>query len=113
LKIFISSVDFARPITVVIDLRLLPHPILWSKDDTEDGVPTRTTASMSPISIPTSNVIVQTQKQNSRSLKALSVASRQEAPGAYKDVDRVAEVSDKIGIATKVVRLIPLAVVKG
>jgi tRNA-splicing ligase RtcB len=37
----------------------------------------------------------------------------EEAPGAYKDVDSVAEVSDKVGIATKVVRLTPVAVVKG
>ena len=37
----------------------------------------------------------------------------EEAPGAYKDVDSVAEVSDKIGIATKLVRLTPIAVVKG
>ncbi len=37
----------------------------------------------------------------------------EEAPGAYKDVDAVAEVSDKVGIATKVVRLTPIAVVKG
>lgn len=37
----------------------------------------------------------------------------EEAPGAYKDVDAVAEVSDKVGIATKVARLTPLAVIKG
>lgn len=37
----------------------------------------------------------------------------EEAPGAYKDVDMIAEVSDKVGIATKVVRLTPMAVVKG
>ncbi len=37
----------------------------------------------------------------------------EEAPGAYKDVDRVAEVSHRLGIATKVVRLTPLGVVKG
>jgi len=37
----------------------------------------------------------------------------EEAPGAYKDVDRVAEVSHKVGIATKVVRLVPIAVTKG
>jgi tRNA-splicing ligase RtcB (3'-phosphate/5'-hydroxy nucleic acid ligase) len=48
---------------------------------------------------------------------ALESASKrgvaEEAPGAYKDVDVVAEVSDKVGIATKVVRLTPMAVVKG
>lgn len=37
----------------------------------------------------------------------------EEAPGAYKDVDAVAEVSHMVGIATKVVRLTPIAVVKG
>ncbi len=37
----------------------------------------------------------------------------EEADPAYKNVDMVAEVSDKIGIATKVARLVPIAVVKG
>ncbi len=37
----------------------------------------------------------------------------EEADPAYKNVDKVAEVSDKVGIATRVVRLVPLAVVKG
>jgi tRNA-splicing ligase RtcB len=37
----------------------------------------------------------------------------EEADPAYKNVDMVAEVSDKLGIATKVARLVPLAVVKG
>jgi len=37
----------------------------------------------------------------------------EEAPGAYKDVDIVADVSDRVGIGTKVVRLTPMAVVKG
>jgi tRNA-splicing ligase RtcB len=37
----------------------------------------------------------------------------EEADLAYKNVDMVADVSDKIGIATKVARLVPLAVVKG
>jgi len=37
----------------------------------------------------------------------------EEADPAYKDVDRVAEVSHNVGIATKVARLVPLAVVKG
>lgn len=37
----------------------------------------------------------------------------EEAPEAYKDVDAVAEVSHKVGIATKVARLIPIGVVKG
>ena len=37
----------------------------------------------------------------------------EEADPAYKNVDIVADVSDKVGIATKVARLVPLAVVKG
>ncbi len=37
----------------------------------------------------------------------------EEAPEAYKDVDAVAEVSHKVGIATKVARLVPIGVVKG
>jgi tRNA-splicing ligase RtcB len=37
----------------------------------------------------------------------------EEAPGAYKDVDRVANVSHHLAIATKVARLTPMAVIKG
>lgn len=37
----------------------------------------------------------------------------EEAPEAYKDVDEVAEVSHRVGIARKVVRLIPIGVAKG
>ena len=37
----------------------------------------------------------------------------EEAPGAYKDVDRVAEVSHRVGIATLVARLVPIGVTKG
>jgi tRNA-splicing ligase RtcB len=37
----------------------------------------------------------------------------EEADLAYKNVDVVAEVSDRIGIATKVARLVPMAVIKG
>lgn len=37
----------------------------------------------------------------------------EEAPGAYKDVDAVVDVSDRVGIGTKVVRLTPIGVVKG
>ncbi len=37
----------------------------------------------------------------------------EEAPGVYKDIDEVAEVSDKIGIAKKVVRMVPIGVIKG
>jgi tRNA-splicing ligase RtcB len=44
---------------------------------------------------------------------ASQVVLAEEADSAYKDVDVVAEVSDQVGIATKVARLVPLAVVKG
>jgi tRNA-splicing ligase RtcB len=37
----------------------------------------------------------------------------EEADPAYKNVDKVVEVSDKAGIATRVVRLVPIGVVKG
>ncbi|NOJ26972.1 MAG: RNA-splicing ligase RtcB [Nitrososphaera sp.] len=37
----------------------------------------------------------------------------EETPEAYKDVDAVANVSHSTGIATKVVRLVPLGVIKG
>lgn len=44
---------------------------------------------------------------------ASQVILAEEADPAYKDVDRVVHVSDKLGIATQVARLAPLAVVKG
>jgi len=37
----------------------------------------------------------------------------EEAPQVYKDIDEVANVSDKLGLARKVVRLKPIAVMKG
>jgi tRNA-splicing ligase RtcB len=37
----------------------------------------------------------------------------EETPAAYKDVDAIVEVSHSLGIATKVVRLIPIGVIKG
>lgn len=37
----------------------------------------------------------------------------EEAPDAYKDVDRVAEVSHQLGIGTKVLRMTPIGVAKG
>jgi tRNA-splicing ligase RtcB len=37
----------------------------------------------------------------------------EEAPSAYKDVDRVVETVSEAGIAKKVARLRPVAVVKG
>jgi tRNA-splicing ligase RtcB len=44
---------------------------------------------------------------------ASSIVLAEEADSAYKSVDCVAEVSDKVGIATRVARLVPLGVVKG
>jgi len=44
---------------------------------------------------------------------ASAVVLAEEADLAYKDVDRVAQVSAALGIATKVARLVPLAVIKG
>ena len=44
---------------------------------------------------------------------ASSVVLAEEADSAYKNVDVVAEVSDRVGIATKVARFTPIAVVKG
>lgn len=44
---------------------------------------------------------------------ASSVILAEEADAAYKNVDIVVDVSDKVGIATKVARMVPIAVVKG
>jgi tRNA-splicing ligase RtcB len=44
---------------------------------------------------------------------ASPVILAEEADSAYKNVDMVTEVSDKVGIATRVVRLVPIGVVKG
>jgi tRNA-splicing ligase RtcB len=38
---------------------------------------------------------------------------REEAPEAYKDIDEVVDVVEKAGISKKVVRMLPLAVIKG
>ena len=47
-------------------------------------------------------------------LKAASMrVVAEEAPQAYKDVDRVVEVSHKVGLAKKVSRMVPIGVVKG
>jgi tRNA-splicing ligase RtcB len=37
----------------------------------------------------------------------------EEAPQVYKDVDTIAHISDALGIATKVARLVPIGVIKG
>jgi tRNA-splicing ligase RtcB len=51
--------------------------------------------------------------------KGIEVMSRgkktlvEEAPETYKDVDRVVEIVDQVGLSRKVARLVPLGVVKG
>jgi tRNA-splicing ligase RtcB len=37
----------------------------------------------------------------------------EEAPAAYKDVERVVDVVTSAGLASKVARLVPLGVIKG
>jgi tRNA-splicing ligase RtcB len=44
---------------------------------------------------------------------ASAMVLAEEADPAYKNVDVVADVSDRVGIATKVARLVPISVVKG
>jgi tRNA-splicing ligase RtcB len=53
-------------------------------------------------------------EQNGIVVRAASaVVLAEEADPAYKDVEKVVEVSDKVGIATRVVRLVPMGVIKG
>ncbi|MDW8062104.1 MAG: RtcB family protein, partial [Nitrososphaerota archaeon] len=62
---------------------------------------------------PSSDVVSKLEKQGII-IRAESMAVvSEEAPEAYKDVDRVVEVSHNVGIARKVARLLPLAVAKG
>jgi tRNA-splicing ligase RtcB len=52
----------------------------------------------------------------SRGIVVMSPSLRgiaEEAPGAYKDVDRVVEVAERAGLARKVARLRPLVCIKG
>ncbi|HMF33686.1 MAG TPA: RtcB family protein [Candidatus Lokiarchaeia archaeon] len=52
--------------------------------------------------------------QRGISVKAASlVVVAEEAPGAYKDIDQVVQVSHDLGIVKKVVRLVPVGVTKG
>ena len=37
----------------------------------------------------------------------------EEAPGAYKDIDDIVEIVHNAGLSKKVVKLVPLAVIKG
>ncbi|MEM2905111.1 MAG: RtcB family protein [Candidatus Bathyarchaeia archaeon] len=60
------------------------------------------------------NDVKRSLEQRGILVKAASiVVVSEEAPGAYKDVDAVAEVSHRLGIATKVARLTPIGVTKG
>lgn len=60
------------------------------------------------------NDVKRSLEQKGILVKAASMAVvSEEAPGAYKDVDRVAGVSDALGIATKVARLAPMGCTKG
>ena len=58
--------------------------------------------------------VVKTLKQKGILIKAASMSGvAEEAPGAYKDIDEVAKVSDEAGIAKRIARLTPIGVVKG
>jgi tRNA-splicing ligase RtcB len=60
------------------------------------------------------NVVKQELAKKSILIEAASWRGiSEEAPKAYKDVDSVVEVSHRVGIATKIARLVPLGVVKG
>lgn len=59
------------------------------------------------------DVRINLEKRNIVVKAASPVVLAEEADGAYKNVDVVADVSDRLGIATKVARLVPLAVIKG
>jgi RNA-splicing ligase RtcB len=43
----------------------------------------------------------------------VSVSEAEEASRAYKEVDKVVEVIHKLGLASRVARLVPMVVVKG
>jgi tRNA-splicing ligase RtcB (3'-phosphate/5'-hydroxy nucleic acid ligase) len=59
------------------------------------------------------NITEELKKKNiyvrSRSIKTV----REEAPEAYKDINEVVEVVSRVGIAKKVAKMLPLAVIKG
>jgi tRNA-splicing ligase RtcB (3'-phosphate/5'-hydroxy nucleic acid ligase) len=61
-----------------------------------------------------SEKVIESLKENKVYIKAASKRGiTEEAPGAYKDVDEVVEVADRVGIGKKVARSIPMGVVKG
>ena len=60
------------------------------------------------------NTVVKELEKNKIYVKSASYRGiSEEAPGVYKDVDDVVEVSDKVGIGRKVARLKPMGVIKG
>lgn len=60
------------------------------------------------------NEVVRKLKQKGILVKCRSMRSiAEEAPMAYKDIDQVVNIVDQAGLAKKVVRLVPLAVIKG
>ena len=59
------------------------------------------------------DIRISLEKRNIIVKAASPMILAEEADGAYKNVDIVAEVSDKLGIATKVARLVQMAVIKG
>uniref|UniRef100_A0A7J3ZLF8 tRNA-splicing ligase RtcB n=1 Tax=Fervidicoccus fontis TaxID=683846 RepID=A0A7J3ZLF8_9CREN len=59
------------------------------------------------------DLISQLSKQGIYVRAASKRVVAEEAPGAYKDVDRVAHVADRVGIAKLVARLRPIGVTKG
>jgi tRNA-splicing ligase RtcB (3'-phosphate/5'-hydroxy nucleic acid ligase) len=58
--------------------------------------------------------VIAFMKERGVYLKAASKRGiSEEAPGVYKDVDEVVEISHRAGIARKVARMRPIGVVKG
>ena len=58
--------------------------------------------------------IIQELKEKGIVIKSKSKPGvAEEAPGAYKDVDRVVEIMDRSGVNRKVARMRPMACIKG
>ena len=58
--------------------------------------------------------IISDMEKHKMFIKAASLKGiAEEAPGAYKDVDEVVEVSHQAGIGNKVCRMRPIGVIKG
>ena len=62
----------------------------------------------------TADSVIKTLADKGIYLQAMSKrVIAEEAPDAYKDVDRVVKVTHRAGIARKVARMVPVGVVKG